>query len=112
MPKKSATAKPIAKAATFTKKQLSDNDSDSDFGDYSLPNLTAKAKAKVAASEAAALASSSPASQPSPSTKSLVSGAPVLQPSKLAASMTKPEVASSDYCIRLRALLSSTFPKF
>ena len=41
VPKKSATAKPISKS---TKKPFSDNESDSDFGDFSLPRLTAKAK--------------------------------------------------------------------
>ena len=41
VPKKSAIAKPISKPP---KKSVSENDSDSDFGDFSLPKLTAKAK--------------------------------------------------------------------
>ncbi len=47
VPKKSATAKPIvSKSSVASKKasQISDKDSDSDFGDFSLPKLTAKAK--------------------------------------------------------------------
>ena len=50
VPKKSATAKPIvsksSSSSIASKKpsQISDNDSDSDFGDFSLPKLTAKAK--------------------------------------------------------------------
>ena len=42
--KKSATAKPISKPSAAAKKAFSDNESDSDFGDFSLPKLTAKAK--------------------------------------------------------------------
>ncbi len=49
VPKKSATAKPIvskSSSSVASKKpsHISDHDSDSDFGDFSLPKLTAKAK--------------------------------------------------------------------